>query len=66
MLYTGSYRPRTHAERADSRLFALIFAASVLVLTIGATAAHFALDPRNDRVEFPPADWSTTPPNWID
>ena len=66
MLYTGSYRPQTRAERTDSFLIALIFAASLLVLTIGATAAHFALDPQYDRVDFPPADWSTAPPNWID
>ena len=66
MLYTGSYRPQTRTERADSLLVALIFAASLLVLTIGATAAHFAFDPRDNRVDFPPADWSTTPPNWTD
>ena len=66
MLYTGSHRPQTRTERANSLLVALIFAASLLVLAIGATAARFAFDPRDDRVDFPPADWSTTPPNWTD
>jgi len=66
MLDTGSYRPQTRTERPDSLLVALIFASSLLVLTIGATAAHFAFDPRDNRVDFPPTDWSTTPPNWTD
>jgi hypothetical protein len=66
MLYTGSYRPRTRAERTDSLLVALIFVATLLVLTLGATAVHFALNPHAAGVDFPPADWSTMPPNWTD
>jgi len=66
MLYTGSYRPQTRAERADSLLIALVFATSLLVLATAATLAHFALAPHDGRVDFPPADWSTTPPNWTD
>jgi hypothetical protein len=66
MLYAGSYRRPTRTERHERLTVALVFATMLIVLTAGATLVHFAVHPGDHRVDFPPADWSTTPPNWID
>jgi hypothetical protein len=70
MLYTGSYRPQTRQERRETVVVGLIFAVTLTILIVGAGIAHFALDHRDQlsrtHVDFPPRDWSTTPPNWID
>jgi hypothetical protein len=68
MLYTGSYRPQTRQERRETVVVGLIFAATLTILIVGATIAHFSLEPRERasaaQVDFPPSDWGTTPPNW--
>jgi hypothetical protein len=66
MLYLGSYRPLAREKRRDGAVVALVFAATLTVLTAGATVAHFLVKPHGTRVDFPPSDWSTTPPNWVD
>jgi hypothetical protein len=66
MLYAGSYRPPTRAERSDSLVIALVFAATLIVLTAAATLVHIAMNPGDHHVDFPPSDWSSTPPNWVD
>jgi hypothetical protein len=66
MLYAASYRPPTRTERRERLAVALVFATMLIVLTAGATLVHFAMNPSDHRVDFPPADWSTTPPNWVD
>jgi len=66
MLYVGSYRPVAHEKRRDAAVVALVFATTLTVLTAGATVAHLLLEPHSRPVDFPPSDWSTTPPNWVD
>jgi hypothetical protein len=65
MLYAGSYRSPTRTERREQLVVALMFAATLIVLTAGATLVHFAMNPSDHRVDFPPADWSAAPPIWV-
>jgi hypothetical protein len=66
MLYAGSYRPPTREGRRDTFIIALVFAATLIVLTAGATLVHITMNPVDQRVDFPPSDWSVAPPNWVD
>jgi hypothetical protein len=66
MLYAGSYRPPTREKRGDALMIALVFAAALMVLTAGATLVHITMNPGDQRVDFPPSDWSVAPPNWVD
>jgi hypothetical protein len=66
MLYTGSYRPQTRQQSGKSVVVILVLLASLILLTLGATIAHFPINPSSHRVDFPPADWSVAPPDWTD
>jgi hypothetical protein len=65
MLYTGSYRQQVREKANNYKLLMLVFLASTMFLTVGAIAVHFAVSPAADRIGFPPAEWRSTPPQWI-
>ena len=65
MLYTPVHRSRVSESRRDALATAVILAAALIALTLGAVLFHFATQPHPPSM-FPPAEWALTPPNWVD